>query len=158
MKRYFLIIVLAFLTLGLTAQNADVLTLDSCFALAKANNAQFKTSQLQIEQAQQVKKQVFTKYFPQVSANYIGYYAVNPIIEYGVDQFSTDEFGQILFHGLNGALLRESAHIRAVHIGGNADELLHFGNHCRVVLRKVERAVEAGNGEFVLAQIAQRRH
>ena len=96
MKRYFLIIVLAFLTLGLTAQNADVLTLDSCFALARANNAQFKTSQLQIEQAQQVKKQVFTKYFPQVSANYIGYYAVNPIIEYGVDQFSTDEFGQIL--------------------------------------------------------------
>ena len=87
---------MAFLSLGLTAQNADVLTLDSCFALAKANNAQFKTSQLQIEQAQQVKKQVFTKYFPQITANYLGYYAVNPIIEYGVDQFSTDEFGQIL--------------------------------------------------------------
>ena len=96
MKRYILIIVLAFLTLGLAAQNADVLTLDSCFALARANNAQFKTNKLQIEQAQQVKKQVFTKYFPQVSANYIGYYAANPIIEYGVDQFSTDEFGQIL--------------------------------------------------------------
>ena len=96
MKRYILIIVLAFLTLGLTAQNTDVLTLDSCFALARVNNAQFKTNKLQIEQAQQVKKQVFTKYFPQVSANYIGYYAVNPIIEYGVDQFSTDEFGQIL--------------------------------------------------------------
>lgn len=87
---------MAFLSLGLTAQNADVLTIDSCFALAKANNAQFKTSQLQIEQAQQVKKQVFTKYFPQITANYLGYYAVNPIIEYGVDQFSTDEFGQIL--------------------------------------------------------------
>ena len=88
--------ILAVLTFGLNAQSADVLTLDSCFALAKANNAQFKTSKLQIEQAQQVKKQVFTKYFPQVSANYIGYYAVNPLIQYGVDQFGSDEFGQIL--------------------------------------------------------------
>lgn len=87
---------MALLSLTLTAQDADVLTLDLCFALAKTNNAQFKTNKLQIEQAQQVKKQVFTKYFPQVSANYLGYYAVNPIIQYGVDQFSTDEFGQIL--------------------------------------------------------------
>ena len=52
MKRYILILVLAFLTLGLTAQNADVLTLDSCFALARANNAQFKTNQIEIEKAQ----------------------------------------------------------------------------------------------------------
>ena len=96
MKRYILIIVLAFLTLGLAAQNADVLTLDSCFALARANNAQFKTNKLQIEQAQQVKKQVFTKYFPQITANYLGYYAMNPLIQYGVNEFSTDEFGQIL--------------------------------------------------------------
>ena len=95
MKRYILVLVLAFLTLGLTAQN-DVLTLDSCFALAKANNAQFKTSKLQIEQAQEVKKQVFTKYFPQITANYLGYYAMNPLIQYGVNEFSTDEFGQIL--------------------------------------------------------------
>ena len=96
MKRYVFILVLAFLAMGLTAQNPDVLTLDSCFSLAKANNAQLKTNKLEIEQAQQVKKQVFTKYFPQVSANYLAYYAVNPIIEYGVDQFSSDEFGQIL--------------------------------------------------------------
>lgn len=96
MKRHILIIVLALLSLTLTAQDADVLTLDSCFALAKTNNAQFKTNKLQIEQAQQVKKQVFTKYFPQVSASYLAYYAMNPIIEYGVDQFSSDEFGQIL--------------------------------------------------------------
>ena len=96
MKRYVLVLVLAFLTLGLSAQDVDVLTLDSCFALAKANNAQFKMSKIEIEKAQEVKKQVFTKYFPQVSANYLAYYAVNPIIKYGIDEFSTDEFGQIL--------------------------------------------------------------
>lgn len=95
MKKYILILVLAFLTLGLTAQNADVLTLDSCFALAKANNAQFKKNKIQIEKAQEVKKQVFTKYFPQVSLNYVAYYAKNPIVKYGVDDFH-DEFGLIL--------------------------------------------------------------
>ena len=95
MKRYILILVLAFLSLGLSAQNADVLTLDSCFALAKANNAQLKTNKIDIEKAQEVKKQVFTKYFPQISLNYMAYYAVNPIIQYGVDDIN-DEFGEIL--------------------------------------------------------------
>lgn len=95
MKRYFLILVLTFLTLGMTAQDADVLTLDSCFALAKANNAQFKTNQIEIQKAQEVKQQVYTKFFPQVDARYFAYYAVNPIIQYGVDDIH-DEFGEIL--------------------------------------------------------------
>ena len=94
MKRYFLILVLMFLTLGLTAQD-DVLTLDSCFALARTNNAQFKTNRIEIEKAQEVKKQVYTKFFPQVDARYFAYYAVNPIIQYGVDDIH-DEFGEIL--------------------------------------------------------------
>ena len=83
------------MTLGLTAQNADVLTLDSCFALAKANNAQIRTNKIEIEKAKEVKKQVYTKYFPQVSAGYLAYYAVNPIIKYGVNDIH-DEFGEIL--------------------------------------------------------------
>lgn len=95
MKKYFLIILLASLTLGLSAQNADVLTLDSCFALARVNNAQFKTNQLEVEKAQQVKKQVFTKFFPQVSIDYMAYYAKNPLIHYGIDDIN-DKFGTIL--------------------------------------------------------------
>lgn len=95
MKKYILIFVLTILALGGAAQNAGVLTLDSCFALAKANNAQFKTSQVEIEKAQEVKKQVFTKYFPQVSASYMAYYAVNPLIQYGVNDIH-DNFGVIL--------------------------------------------------------------
>lgn len=95
MKKYIIIFVLTLLAFGMTAQNADVLTLDSCFALAKANNAQFKTNQIEIEKAREVKKQVFTKYFPQVNAGYMAYYAVNPIIKYGVNDIH-DEFGEIL--------------------------------------------------------------
>ena len=78
MKRYILIIAFAFLTLGLTAQNADVLTLDSCFALARANNAQFKTNKIEIEKAQEVKKQVFTTGKPRLYRLLCGksYYSV----------------------------------------------------------------------------------
>ena len=95
MKRYFLILVLTFLSLGMTAQNTGAITLDSCFALARANNAQFKTDKLDIERAKEVKEQVFTKFFPQVSLGYLAYYAVNPVIKYGVDDIN-DEFGEIL--------------------------------------------------------------
>lgn len=95
MKKYIIIFVLTLLAYGVTAQNADVLTLDSCFALAKANNAQIRTNKIEIEKAKEVKKQVYTKYFPQVSAGYLAYYAFNPIIKYGVNDIH-DEFGEIL--------------------------------------------------------------
>lgn len=95
MKKYIIIFVLTLMAFDMTAQNADVLTLDSCFALAKANNAQFKTNQIEIEKAREVKKQVYTKYFPQVNVGYMAYYAVNPIIKYGVNDIH-DELGEIL--------------------------------------------------------------
>ena len=57
MKRSHIItLVFALFCIGLKAQN-PVLTLDSCFALAKANNVQLQTNQLEIEKAQQVKAQ-----------------------------------------------------------------------------------------------------
>lgn len=95
MKRYILTIIIAIMALGAQAQNADVLTLDSCFALAKANNAQFKTNQLEIEKAREVKAQVFTKFFPQVSAGYLVYNAVKPIIHYDTQDID-GEFGELL--------------------------------------------------------------
>ena len=94
-KRHILTLILALLFLGLKAQT-PVLTLDSCFALAKANNAQLLTDQLEIEKAQQVKAQVFTKYFPQVSISYLAYYAAKPIIEYGINDIQDDDLGAFL--------------------------------------------------------------
>ena len=96
MRRFLTIVaIIALAGLRLNAQSL-VLTLDSCFALAKANNAQLKTDRLEIEKAQEVKAQVFTKYFPQVSISYMAFYAANPIIEYGVDDMPDDEFSEFL--------------------------------------------------------------
>lgn len=89
MKRIFLAVAVAFMALGLKAQSV-ALTLDSCFALAKANNTKLKTNELEIQKAREVKAQVFTKYFPQVSLGFMSYYAVNPIVEYSVDDINKE--------------------------------------------------------------------
>jgi outer membrane protein TolC len=94
-KRHILSIIFALFCISVKAQ-VPVLTLDSCFALAKANNVQLQTNQLEIEKAQQVKAQVFTKYFPQVSISYLAYFAARPIIEYGINDIQDDDLGAFL--------------------------------------------------------------
>lgn len=95
MKKHITSLLFALLVLGLKAQT-PVLTLDSCFTLAKANNAQLLTDQLEIQKAQEVKAQVFTKHFPQVSISYLAYYAARPIIEYGINDIQDDDLGAFL--------------------------------------------------------------
>ena len=94
-KRHILSIIFALFCISVNAQTS-VLTLDSCFALTKANNVQLQTNQLEIEKAQQVKAQVFTKYFPQVSISYLAYFAARPIIEYGINDIQDDDLGAFL--------------------------------------------------------------
>ena len=64
---------------------AQGLTLDSCKALARRNNAAVANAWLDVRAAQEVKKQARTKYFPQVSAMAGVYDAAKPLIEYGID-------------------------------------------------------------------------
>lgn len=86
MKKYIITVMMVLVAVVMNAQ--DVLTIDSCFALAKANNAELKTKRLDIQRAQEVKAQAFTKYFPQISGAVIGYAAANPLLRFGVDDIS----------------------------------------------------------------------
>ena len=72
------------------------LSLDSCKALALQNNLEIKNAALDVEAAQEVKKQAFTKYFPNVSAMAGGYYAAKPLIEYGIDDIGNAQARQWL--------------------------------------------------------------
>ena len=76
--------------------HAQVLTLDSCLALARQNNVEIRTSQLEIEKAVAVKRQVFTKYFPQLNLSGIGYYSVNPLIHFGVEDIQSNDMRELL--------------------------------------------------------------
>ena len=73
-----------------------LLSLDSCKALALRNNLEIKNAALDVEAAQEVKKQAFTKYFPNVSAMAGGYYAAKPLIEYGIDDIGNAQARQWL--------------------------------------------------------------
>ena len=63
---------------------AQPLSLDSCKAMALRNNATVKNATLDVLVARQVRQQVLTKYFPNVSALAGGYYALNPLVEFGI--------------------------------------------------------------------------
>lgn len=76
--------------------DAQTLTLDSCIALAHRNNVDIRTSQMDIEHAREVKKQVFTKFFPQVNLSVMGYYAAAPLIKFGLDDIQSNDMRELL--------------------------------------------------------------
>lgn len=68
-------------TLGLPAQEKRVLTLETCKMLALKNNADIQTGKMDIEVAKQTRREVFTKYFPKVSAGAVTYKADDNLIK-----------------------------------------------------------------------------
>ena len=73
-----------------------LLSLDSCKALALQNNLTLKNAALDVAAAKEVKKQAFTKYFPNVSAIAGGYYAAKPLFEYSIDDIGNASARQFL--------------------------------------------------------------
>lgn len=94
MKRLFAPIFAVFFFASIV--HAEPLTLDSCLRLAKQNNADILTSQLEIDKAREVKSQVFTRFFPQVSAGAFAYHALNPLIEFGIKDIQSADARRIL--------------------------------------------------------------
>lgn len=90
------VLVLVFLALTLSRGYAQTLTLDSCLALARYNNADIRTSLLEIERAHEVKGQVFTKFFPQMRVSALGYYAADPLIRFGINDVQSNDMRDIL--------------------------------------------------------------
>lgn len=73
------------LTLLLSAPAAaQVYTLDACKQMALDNNARSRNTRLDIEAAREQKKEVFTKYFPSISATGAAFRANDPIVNTGV--------------------------------------------------------------------------
>ncbi|MDO4190132.1 MAG: TolC family protein [Bacteroidales bacterium] len=90
---------ISLLALALTLANiasAQTLTLDSCLSLALQNNVAVKNASLEVEAAKEVKKQVFTKYFPQVSLNANAYHALDPLIELTIDDIDNTNIRQVV--------------------------------------------------------------
>lgn len=77
--------------LGVLSLSSQILSLDSCFAMARRNCYAIKTAKLDVEEAQEVKSQAFTKYFPQVAITAMGYKAFDPLIEMKIEDLTNSE-------------------------------------------------------------------
>ena len=78
-----IVFLLLFAAIG--SLSAQGLSLDSCRRLALHNNVAVRNAALDVEAAKETQRQLFTKYFPSVTATFGGYYALNPLIEYGIE-------------------------------------------------------------------------
>ena len=101
------LLALTITVLPILSGNTQVLTLDSCLALARQNNKELRHAELNIEKAQQVKDQAFTNYFPQVKATAIGYHSLHPMVEVGIDDINNASVRDLLttLYGNYGAAL-----------------------------------------------------
>lgn len=89
-------ILLFFQLPAMVSAQAQTLTLDSCLSLAKRNNVEIRTSQMEIERSQEVKRQVFTKYFPQLNLAGIGYYSAEPLIHFSIEDIQSNDMRDLL--------------------------------------------------------------
>ena len=103
-ERYILIVLWAWLSVTAYAQG---LTLDSCLELARRNHPELRKAELSVKQAEQVKAQVVTKYFPQVQGIAFGFHALHPIIEVGIEDIGNASVRDLLttLYGNFGAAL-----------------------------------------------------
>lgn len=93
------------------AAQSEVLTLDSCLSYARQRNCTIQSALLDVQIAQQVKKQVFTKYFPQVNLSAFGFYALDPLIKVYIPNLMQTEYGREALEEILDALKEENPDI-----------------------------------------------
>ena len=79
-----------------SAMQAQTLSLDSCLTLARQNNHALRQQQYAVEQAQEVKMQALTKYFPQVQGTAMGFASLDPYISIGTDNIDNAAVRDVL--------------------------------------------------------------
>lgn len=157
-----LVIVIGLLMLSplfVRAQVPAKLSLDDCLSLAKTNNADLKMSRLEIEKAAEVKKQVYTKYFPQVNASFSGYRALHPVIQFGVEDIQSEDM-QNLLNDLFEMFLEDSDAERqidlmweGVSVGANVIQPVYAGGRIVNGNRLAQLGVEAAE---LQAEVSER--
>ena len=78
---------------------SQTLSLDSCLHIASRNNLLLRNARLDVEKAKDIRQQALSNYFPRVSGQAVGYYALHPLIEIGA---------QDLINGVNNENARQN--------------------------------------------------
>lgn len=83
LRNIFLATALIWSSLAL-AQSDSLLTVEKCVELALANNRKARSAQNNVEAAMNLKKEAFTKFFPEVSAMGMAFWANHEILQYNL--------------------------------------------------------------------------
>ncbi len=99
------------------------LTLDDCRRLAVENNAKVKIAEGDRQAAAEVSREAFTKYFPNISANWLGFTANKGVLQYTLPtlgQILPPEIGPLLPPQLGGLANKSLGEIELVKKGWTA--------------------------------------
>lgn len=100
MKRHYITAFTLIITLIASAQR--VISLDECKELALKNNIAIRNSSLQSEIAKEVRREAFTMYFPQVSAEGFAFTTNHSVVKYDIeDKIDLPPFPGLLPDGLS---------------------------------------------------------
>lgn len=140
--RYIISIVLA---ASVLSSQAQTYTLEQCKQMALEHNQAMRTANSLVLQAQEQKKEAFTKYFPKVSIDGMGFKATDDILQYRLDiadrlpaglisqippQYATMIPQSIKFSAIDGAALASVMAVQPVFAGGqivNGNKMAQLG-------------------------------
>ena len=101
MRKLIIIAIAFFLTMNLKAQETDSirnLTIIDCIDLALQNNIDLKNSEIEIEKARATKNEARAAYFPTISAQALGFNAMNPMLSFGIEDIPNALVRQTLYN------------------------------------------------------------
>lgn len=101
MRKLITIAIAFFLTMNLMAQETDSirnLTIIDCIDLALQNNIELKNSEIEIEKARATKNEARAAYFPTISAQALGFNAMNPMLSFGIEDIPNALVRQTLYN------------------------------------------------------------
>jgi len=151
MKRIILPICLILFVFPLFAQQQEPirLSVQDCIDMALENNIELKNSQLEIDKARATKNEARAEYFPTVSAQAVGFDALNPLLNFGIEDIDNAQVRQLLHtlyaeYGVNMGLDKEYSFIQnGVVLNAMATEPIYAGGRIRNGNKLAKLGIEA---------------
>lgn len=151
MKNTIVLVCLLLLMSPLFAQQPDPLRLSvqDCIDMALENNIELKNNQLEIDKARATKNEARAEYFPTVSAQAIAFDALNPMINFGIDDIDNAQLRQILYtlyaeYGVNMGLDKEYSFVQdGVMLNAMVTEPIFAGGRIRNGNKLAKLGIEA---------------
>ena len=144
-----LMILLTSFSVSLMAQKPLNLSVQDCIEMALENNIELKNSQLEIDKARATKNEARAEYFPTVSAQAVGFDALNPLLNFGIEDIDNAQVRQLLHtlyaeYGVNMGLDKEYSFIQnGVILNAMATEPVYAGGRIRNGNKLAKLGIEA---------------